>query len=74
MSHGKSSVPNDKILSGSPSGGLGIHWRKFVAINVQAIDINSHQIADILITLADKSINMILNVYLLPGPPFTNMV
>ena len=64
MSHGKSSVPDDKILSGRPYGGLGILWRKSMAINVQAIDINSDRIAGILITLADKSTSMILNVYL----------
>ena len=35
-----------------------------MAINVQAIDINSDRIAGILITLADKSTSMVLNVYL----------
>ena len=65
LSHGKSSVPDDdEILSGRPYGGFGILWRKSMAINIQAIDFNSDRIAGILIILADKSISMILNVYL----------
>ena len=39
MIHGKSFVPDDKILIGRPYGGLGILWRKSMALNVQAIDI-----------------------------------
>ena len=64
MIHGKSFVPDDKILTGRPYGGLGILWRKSMAINVQATDINSDQSSGVLVILAHKSISMILNVYL----------
>ena len=64
LGHGKSAVPDDEILHGRPYGGLGFVWKKALAACVKPVDIKCNRVDGILVTMADGSTTLILNVYL----------
>ena len=64
LANGKSSVSDDEILQGRPYGGLGILWKKSLSMSIKPISVECDRVHGALVTLADGSVILLLNVYL----------